>query len=646
MRPFQTVLRWVLTGGLLLAPGAALSQPGPDRAVAVPDSVGAGALAAPDSSAILAPVPGRPPWLDTAALGPPDLARAHPELLADVLARHPHVSVRTAGAQGSPAYVGIDAASSGAPELTYDGTPSRSPADLDPAVWDRSAVALGWLDAGRDVRSSWSGAPGFEAELDPALPGRTLMRTHFSSAPRETYLRGVSVTTPQAPMVLRLDFEEWKTEEGYLLTGTTAVPAGFGRAKMRRFRGRVAFAGELGETSLAFGRGRRFHRGNLAARGGAVERWTGEVVAGFDREDERGYWRARAYHRDWHDDDAVQDETRDASRLGLSLRRDPLGGGWGASASVERWFAAFDGADGQSHPDPPYVVRAAGSWRSGRARLAPLAALEVVHADHATDPDLGATLALTDPVGGGMTWTLGARRTLRVPTLYETDGRITRDYANGAQLRHLGAGALPLERQDRGYVRIGGAHARGSWEAGVEHVRLTEGIGWEAPSALGDAPTEVQTRGGLELDVTQVTLRGEARLGSAGRGASIQASGHQVLGEAPRADGGHRGGGWPVYQAELVGRAWHQVGGPQNTLSLEARAGWWGTRHDDQLAGFVGTPQVPAYSRLDLRVVLQVRDASLYWALDNVSDALLVDVLGTVEPARQVRLGLVWPFYN
>ena len=69
-----------------------------------------------------------------------------------------------------------------------------------------------------------------------------------------------------------------------------------------------------------------------------------------------------------------------------------------------------------------------------------------------------------------------------------------------------------------------------------------------------------------------------------------------------------------------------------------------GEHFDDLTAPLGGV--VPSSSTLDSRAWLMIRNAELYFAVDNVLDAERTEVLGTWRRFRQFRFGLTWTFFN
>ncbi len=322
-------------------------------------------------------------------VGPALLQWRRPDTLEDVIEAVPGASLRIAGDTGMPAYLSLSPISGPAPELWVDGMPTRNPADLDPGIWDRSAINVGRV-SGRDASNAggWGG-PQLWIESDPALQGRTYFRSYFSTVRQnETYSRGISVTTPAAERVVRLDFEEWKTEEGTDYSAAPSVVADVlqrGRSKMRRFRVTTDFQTDAGRLKMFFGRGRRYFRGS-ALRATSTERWTGELGIGLDHRNAQRSWRTRAYHIDVHDQDEAYGQVDSGARTGLRVDRVPEGAGWQAGLSAETRVARFEAPVLDvvlENATRTHEVRAAMGWRPAmEASTRPWATLEGAWSEH------------------------------------------------------------------------------------------------------------------------------------------------------------------------------------------------------------------------------------------------------------------------
>ncbi len=612
-----------------------------DSLITTADSTAASSLSlGPGDSLRVEPWPVES-WVASAALGDDELEELRPRLLAEALDALPGVAVRVAGDHGAPGYLSLGPIADTGTELLVDGIPSLNPADLDPAIFDRSIAGVGALEAGRASGTSSAGGPSIRIAPHAPAEGRTVLRTHFTDENHESFVRGVSLTTPHARQSVRFDFEEWKTEDGFNFTQNVSndgLPNNLGRSKMRRFR--VALGAQLdrGRATVAFGRGRRFYRGSvLGSR--SVERWTGEVSASVDRADASGQWRARAYHLDWHTDDDLHQESQDATRLGLRIERQSLAG-WRGLLQVERWASRFD-TETVLRPDPAYVARAGiGRTWFERSALHTETAVEVAFADHTSDAfDVGGRAALVYH-GSSSGLELGAERTLRTPSLAETHGQFTQDFANGDIRRYMGSGELPFERQDRGFVEARALVVSASVAVTAEVWRLSQGIGWRAPDS---GAAVLNSTGGLEVTVPQIAASVRRSWGGRSAGVSWWANGHRVLGDLEHR--ANRVAGWPLWSAASGLRLWHDLVNHNNQLFLDLRARGWGVRFDDALAA-IDESQLPSLARLDLRAGLRIRDAEIYASLSNLTDEEQVEVLGTHRRFREFRLGLNWPFFN
>ncbi len=565
----------------------------------------------------------------------------------DLFEALPSASLRVAGDRGFPSYLDLSPLDGGSVEILEDGIPSRSPGDLDSGLWDLSATGVGFADRRLLAGSGAMGGSAMLLERDPAVWGQTLARTHFYKGKHESYLRGLSFTTPRAPKTLRFDYEEWKTEEGYQssLDPSFTPGTGFGRAKMRRFVLETRIDTGLGQWSVGFGRGRRYHDGSVL-RAGSVERWTGQVWTGLDRQDEHHKLRLRMYHLDWHDHDALHGEERDASRLGLRGLWTPRGEGMLLEVNLERWTATFRHTLGVSNPAPPLVGRVRAGWRFDEsARLSGEVSTELAYAEQADTPwGLGglarARLRLSS------TWwvTASTGRELRTPTLFETAGLSTQDMPGDFVLQRIGAGPLPFEIHDRVRTALGRKLGRGNVELGVDRWWLRDGIGW-VPEQNAAVDGKAYTVGGLAYSVDQFTLAASTTLGSTHHGLSLEVNGQLIPRDLPRVES--RGAGWPKKSGYLTLRWWHDLLSSYDQVRVLYRVAYAGSHYDDMLAPFSNVDEfVLPSTRQDLRVAIKLRDAEVYLEVHNLMDAALSEVSGTRRRGRDLLWGLAWPFWN
>lgn len=623
----------------LLVAASARAQPSASKGTAPADSVRV--KEAKDSGPIL------PPWAAHAALGERNMEALRAKGADDLFEALPGASLRVAGDRGFPAYLDLSPVDGGSVEILEDGIPTHSPGDLDPGLWDISATGLGYVDRRASEGAQALGGSAMLLERDPAVWGRTLARTHFHKAAHESYLRGISLTTPRAPKMLRLDYEEWKTDLGYQFSidPNLRLSSGFGRSKMRRFMLSTQIETELGRWSFGFGRGRRYYDGSVL-RAGSVERWTGQLWTGLDREDEHHRLRIRLYHRDWHVDDGLHGDESDASRLGFRAAYDPIHTGFLLEASMERWAASFRQPLENSFPDPTVVGRVRAGWRFDQGTgLSGEFSTALAYAEQADTPWGVCGLAHLQYEGGSKWWVgaLSARQ-LRTPTLFETAGRSSQDMPGGFVLQRSGAGQLPFEIHDRLRGELGREIGRGRFVVGLERWWLHDGIGW-TPEQKAAVDGAAFTVGGLEYSIDQLTLATSLQLGSTHHGLMLEANAHAVLGELPLDES--RGAGWPKRGAYFTLRWWHDLLSSYDQARILYRVVYAGDHYDDLLAPFTGRNQlVQSSTRQDLRLAVKLRDAELYLEVDNLSDSELVEVTGTRRRGRDFLWGLVWPFWN
>ena len=86
------------------------------------------------------------------------------------------------------------------------------------------------------------------------------------------------------------------------------------------------------------------------------------------------------------------------------------------------------------------------------------------------------------------------------------------------------------------------------------------------------------------------------------------------------------------------------LGDRRNRIGVDLDVDFMGEHFDDLTAAIGGV--VPESTTLDTRIWLAIRDAELFFAVDNVLDADRMEVLGTVRRYRQFRFGLTWDFFN
>jgi hypothetical protein len=619
-----------------------LAAPAPTDSTFVPDAVSDSTAQAQPASDPPSPLSAISFWARPIDRDQTDMGR-RPTTLAEALRGRSSVRLRESGDPGARAFLALSPVGVAAPEIYVDGVPTRSPADVLPSIYDQSYVPLRAL-RGSDSRWDVGGPFALHAEFDAALDGRTRLRSHFAATAHESYYRGLSWSTPYAPRTLRFEFEEWKTEEGYdSFSAPAMAPSRFGRAKQRRFEFIGQSLSSVGTLSLRFGRGRRYHDGRLRGatpEGGAVERWTGTLVAGVDRADSNSHTRVRLYHLDWQDADATHTgQRRDAVRLGIRARRSTQGGGWSWMLQAERQSSAFVDALGiTARPGASYIGRLAAGHDSGRAWRRSVR-VEVAASDAASQKaDVGGAVAIGRELGT-ISLRAGLERRLRLPTLMETAGRWQTDFGDGMHRVMLGGGEMPIERQDRLSVEMSGMLQGFDWELSAEQWSLENGIGW---TVLTDSLA--QHVDGVELDMPLARLRVGRSFGRSHRGLVLDGQASHLL-DAPRVDGA-RGAGWPRSWLGGSVTLWTRVIRDYNRLSLRYSVRFSGERLDDLLAPLAPSTVLPWETRHDLRFTLRIRDAELYFAWENVADATLQEVSATQLRARQRVWGLYWNFYN
>lgn len=650
-------LRIAIPDSLAGARPDSLRPPGPGGpAGALSDSL---MLAALDSTAVDSVVAVEPPWFAPwrpapAVVEQPVLDWTRPEDFERVIDWMPGTSVRVAGETGMDAFV--DTGPLGRPpEILVDALPTRSPADLDPAIWDRASnMIVAYSDTRNRPAWSWGGS-AINASLDDPLAGRTVLATYFTRAEFETYTRAVGLRAPGTERMLRFDFQEFKTEEGYdysLADNVLADPENRGRSKQRRFRLGAKVKTDVGELGFEFGRGRRYTRGD-AMDTAARERWTGRISLNFDRETGEGSVHARLYHLDFRDDWAQTAggswQSSDATRTGLRVERLARDDGFFGGLEVEEQSARFLPVAADTTYVDSYVGRMGLGWRgSEEGAWLPWISLQAVAAEHAkNDAEFGGRAGIRRTLGSGSVQVL-AERIPEIPTLAESYGNLTRRlvrpvaggwvYDNAtSEWTQVPGGEMRIERQDRVEARLAGRWGRLDWELGYALWRLSEGIGWEA----GTDQTAVVVSGlETDVDMVDVVLRYTQEFGSVR--VRLLARGHWLPGDLESTAG--RPGGFPR------GAAVARIGfdrdffSPRNRIGIDVEADFMG-EHFDDLTGPIGGV-VPSSTTLDTRAWLMIRTAELFLAVDNVLDEERMEVLGTWRRFRQFRFGLTWNFYN
>jgi hypothetical protein len=670
----RIVAFWLaLLGGGMLPAAHAQDAPVDSLAAAFPDSLGSAALdslgsapldslfalTVPDSAAADSVEAFVEPWLDpwrpaAAIVDGTVLDWTRPEDFERALDWMPGTSVRVAGETGMDAFV--DTGPLGRPpEIFVDGLPTRSPADLDPGLWDRASnMIVALSDTSRRPAASWGGS-AINASLDDPLSGRTVLATHFSRAAHETYTRAVGLRTPGTERMLRFDFQEFKTEEGYdysLAPGVIGDPSDRGRAKQRRFRLGAKVRTDVGELGFEFGRGRRYTRGD-AMSSASQERWTGRIALTFDRENSEGSVHARLYHLDfrdeWRNEGGGSWQSSDAARTGVRVERVAPDGGFFGGLTVEEEAARFLPSAADTVYVDSFTGRAGAGWRGDpQARWMPWLSAQAVAAEHTDNAlDLGGRAGLRRNLGSGGVQIL-LERVPEIPTLTESYGtlsrRLVRPVAGGwdydqatAVWTAIPGGEMRVEHHDRVEARMDGALGRLQWEVGYAVWRLRDGIGWK-PGA-GNTAVVVS---GLEADVDMLdaVLAYTRDFGSVRMRAL--ARGHWLPGDLESNAG--RPGGFPRAAAlARLGFDRHFFS-ERNRIGIDVDADFMG-EHFDDLTGPIGGV-VPSSTVLDTRAWLRIRTAELYFAVDNVLDEERMEVLGTWRRFRQFRFGLTWDFYN
>jgi hypothetical protein len=648
-------------------PGAGLAQGQPDSLLVAPpdsviwinpDSLLANApldTAVVDSTAFVEVAPWFGPWQPAPAIvDTPILEWTRPEDFERVLDWLPGASVRVAGETGMDAFVDIGPLGR-PPEIFVDALPTRSPADLDPGIWDRASnMIVAFSDTGNRPEWSWGGS-AINATLDDPLAGRTVLATYFTRAKHETFTRAVGLRTPGTKRMIRFDFQEFKTEEGYdysLAPNVLNDPTNRGRSKQRRFRLGAKARTDVGEVGFEFGRGRRYTRGDVMDTA-ARERWTGRMSLNFDRETGGGSVHARLYHLDFRDDWAAPAggswQSSDASRMGLRVERSARDAGLFGGLVVEEQSARFLPSAADTTYVDSYTGRVGIGWRgTSESTWMPWVSVQAVAAEHAKNTvDFGGRAGIRGRFGSTSLQVL-AERIPEIPTLAESYGnlsrRLVRPVAGGwlyddatSPWTWVPGGEMAIERQDRVEARVAGKFGSLEWDLGYSVWRLSEGIGWE-PGSVGTAVVV----SGLESDVDMVdaALRFTQDFGSIRM--RLLARGHWLPGELESSAG--RPGGFP--RAAAVARIGfdRHFFSARNRIGLDAEADFMG-EHFDDLTGPIGGV-VGSSTTLDTRAWLMIRGAELYFAVDNVLDEERMEVLGTWRRFRQFRFGLTWNFYN
>ena len=578
----------------------------------------------------------------------------------------PGSSVRVAGETGMAAFVNTGPFAS-SPELLVDAVPSRSPADLDPAIWDRvSTMVVGIGSTEQDADRNW-GPSAINATLVDPLAGRTVLHTYFTSAKYDTYTRAIGLRTTGTTRMLSFDFQEFKTELGYdysLAPGVSGDLANRGRSKQRHFRLGGKTKTGLGELGFEFGRGRRYARGD-AMSSEPQERWTGRVSLSLDRDGDKASWHARLYHLDFRDDwfnnFGTSLQSTDAARQGFRVERVVKDGGFYGGLTVERQTARFL-PPALAAADTSYVRSFLGSaglgWRgSDEADTTPWISLQAVGADHTrTAVDFGGRMGVRRRLGS-ITARIQAERIPRTPNLAESYGvsfrRLVSPVEGGsvydpdrALWLFTGGGDLDFERQDRIGLTLAGEWGRLSTSASYSFWRLERGIGWipdvSGPEPLPGEPRMARFVGDLDtsLDMIEATLSYSRRFGTVR--ARLLGRGHYLPGGLELV--GSRPGGWPRAAALVRFGLDRHFFSQRNRIGADLEMNFMGEHFDDLTAAIGGV--VAATAILDLRAWLAIRDAEVFFAIDNFLNEDRTEVLGTVRRYSQFRFGLTWNFYN
>lgn len=652
-------------------PDSLVVSASPDSLVAsgLPDSLGAtgqpdslASAAADTTAAAKGPEPA--PWLPPWQPGPANVDRplidwTRPVDYEGAFAWLDGTSVRVAGETGMDAFVDtgpLDVA----PELIIDGLPSRNPADLDPAIWDRASTMVTSLSTTRGSPAYSWGQTAIRGSFAEPLVGRTVVQGRFTRTAHETYTREIGLRAPGSQSMLRYDFREFKTEESYDYSLAPAVVGDLdrGHSKQRQFRFGGQTRTRAGEVGFEFGRGRRHAVGN-AVDTRTRERWTGRLALTFDRASGGAAWHGRLYHLDFRDDWFSADtgssaESRDGARLGLRLERVPSDGGFYGGAVIEHQSARFL---------PPALAAAATTyvqawtadlgwgWRApADADWRPWAAVRIVGAEHTREAfDLGGRAGLGRSLGEANVQVI-VERIPRTPTLVESYGVYSRHVVTPTasdwtydpiRLVYRPGGEMDFERQDRAGVRVDGRSAHWRWSAEYSVWRLSRGIGLE-PGTIGSGVGEAFVVSGVETDLDMIEVGlgydrsfGRWRLRALGRG-------HQLPGHLDPVAA--RPGGWP--RLALRGRVGvdREFFSSRNRLGLDVEADFMG-EHFDDVTGLLGGV-VSRSTVLNSRVWLGIRDAEVFLAVDNLLDAERMETLGTWRRFRQFTLGLNWDFFN
>ncbi len=608
------------------------------------------------------------PWFATWQPAPPAVDQSvldwtRPEDFERAIDWLPGSSVRVAGETGMAAFVNTGPFGS-SPELLIDAVPSRSPGDLDPAIWDRASTSVvGIGSTEQDADRNWGGSALNATLVDP-LAGRTVLHTYFTSAKYDTYTRAIGLRTTGTTRMLSFDFQEFKTETGYdysLAEDVVRNQSNRGRSKQRHFRLGGKTRTGLGELGFEFGRGRRYARGDvMSAR--PRERWTGHLSLRLDRDGDTASWHTRFYHLDfrddWFNDFGQSEQSTDAARLGLRIERVVKDGGFYGGLTAEHQSARFNPAAADTTYVDTFVGRAGLGWRaSDESDWVPWISIQVVGAEHTRSAvDLGGRTGLRRRLGS-VTAEIQVERIPRTPTLAESYGvffrRLVTPTADGwvydrdqSVWVFSGAADLEFERQDRAGFKLAGEWGRLTMSATYSFWRLERGIGWipddSVPAPLPGEPRTALTVGDLETDVDMIeaTLRYSRRFGTVrmrllGRG-HYMPGGMELVGSRP--------GGWP--RAAALARIGFDrpFFSPRNRIGVDLDVDFMGEHFDDLTAAIGGV--VPGTTTLDVRFWLAIRDAEIFFAIDNFLDENRMEVLGTTRRYSQFRFGLTWNFYN
>ena len=648
----------IVAVALLAYAPAARAQVRP-TAPARPDTVAAPTTARPDSNgagpretapAIVVPVYPtgwvRPLWHPFLGTLPEEMAH-----------RSPYLPVIDGGL-GAPALLLGETGTSTTPLFVRDGVPLGTGHALadDPWLIPAQGSARRFDSFASD---GWGGTGGrVDLTADDPEPGQAISHYAGRRGPHETYLRGVSLLTPDASWRAAFDFEESLDNEGYNYTDDfdevfQAEETYRGHAKIRLSH--LALTRQLDKQSrLTF----HYHTGRKTRDSlpvwGAEHQEVWDVGWGVRSESRSGawLWRSAWFWNDrdveWGDRDSFASpgtELRliETAREGGSLaaERDLGGGHLELRGRFWNWELLDTGADWTVETLEKSVDDLSGDGQQARAgaeHAQPVGPLRVTAAvdlawDSRCDPAVDWSLRL-EPEGEQPAWRLSLAGDGRTPRSDEWLTPVRREIG-ASEILLLPNPGLDRERNLRAGLAARRTFLGVDLAVDASWVRLRDGISWVAAAA---DPSSGTWENGLDLDGTRVT-------------ASAERGGHFL--------------GWTSLRVEGTWRSFEEKSGQAPFLAPEQwmrlRLGWenhffsedgvvqmalLSTRRGamDDPWDVTRTTRLPAIDQHDLLLGFRLVGVHLSLAYRNLLDQRLQLSAGSLSPGREMDMRLYWMF--